>query len=68
MKFNSSQIFEAHPSNSLSKFLLTPDFASFQLVPKYISKVKVLSKYITLKQLFPWKMGAKGEVFLIAVI
>ena len=36
--------------------------ASFQLVPKYISKVKVLSKYFTLKQLFPCKMGAKGQI------
>ena len=36
--------------------------ASFQLVPKYISKVKVISKYFTLKQLLPWKMGAKGQI------
>ena len=39
--------------------------ASFQLVPKYISKVEVLSKYFTLKQLFPWKMGAKGQISLM---
>ena len=36
--------------------------ASFQLVPKYISKVKVLCKYFTLKQLFRLKMGAKGQI------
>ena len=36
--------------------------ASFQLVTKYISKVKVLSKYFILKQLFPCKMGAKEQI------
>ena len=36
--------------------------ASFELVPKYISKVKVLSKYFILKQLFPCKMGAKEQI------
>ena len=43
------------------------DFASFQLVPKYILKVKVIFKYFTLKQLFPWKMGAKGQISLMQI-
>ena len=43
------------------------DFASFQLVPKYILKVKVILKYFTLKQLFPWKMGAKGQISLMQI-
>ena len=37
---------------------------SFQLVPKYISKVKVIFKYFVLKQLFPCKMGAKEQISL----
>ena len=41
--FNLSQIFETHPSTSLLKSLLTLGaVASFLLVPKYISKVKVI--------------------------
>ena len=43
------------------------DFASFQLVPKYKSKVKVISKYFILKQLFHWKMGAKGQISLMQI-
>ena len=45
--FNVSQIFEIHPSTSLLKCLLTPiaAIASFQLIPKYMSEVKVNSKY-----------------------
>ena len=42
-----------------------PNVASFQLVPKYISTVKGLSKYFTVKQLFPWKIGAKGQIYLM---
>ena len=38
---------------------------SFRLVSKYILKTKVISKYFTLKQLFPWKMGAKGQISLL---
>ena len=32
-----------------------PNVASIQFVPKYISKVKEISKSFTLKKLFPWK-------------
>ena len=35
---------------------------------KYTSKVKVISKYFTLKQLFPWKMGAKGQISLMQLL
>ena len=56
--FNSSQIFETHPSTGQFKFPLAPAaVASIQLVPKYMTKVKVISKYLTLKQLLPSKMG-----------
>ena len=56
--FNSSQIFETHPSTGWFKFPLAPAaVASIQLVPKYMTKVKVISKYLTLKQLLPLKMG-----------
>ena len=44
------------------------DFASFQLVPKYILKVKVIFKYFTLKQLFPWKIGAKGQISIMQLL
>ena len=42
-------------------FLLLPlpVVASFQLVPKYLSKMKVIFKYFTLK------MGAKEQIFLM---
>ena len=36
--------------------------ASFQLVPKYISKVKVLSKYFTLKHCFLGKWWQRDKV------
>ena len=56
--FNSSQIFETHPSTGRFKFpLAQAAVASIQLVPKYMTKVKVISKYLTLKQLLPSKMG-----------
>ena len=42
--------------------------ASFQLVPKYILKVKVISKCFTLKKLFSWKKGAKGQSSLMQFI
>ena len=38
---------------------------SIQLVLKYISKVKVKSKYFDLKQLCPWKMAAEGQLQLL---
>ena len=41
---------------------------SFRLVSKYILKTKVISKYFTLKQLFPWKMGAKGQISLMQLL
>ena len=67
--FNSSQIFETHPSSSQVKISIDSlaAVASFQRVPKYISKVKVMSKNFTLKQLFPWKMGAKGQISLMQI-
>ena len=42
-----------------AQILLLPPF---NLSPIYILKVKVISKYFTLKQLFPWKMGAKVQI------
>ena len=74
---NISQIFSAEPheiqlvpnissTSFLQPFKLSIEsfaaVASFQLVPNYTSKVKVLSKYFTLKQLFPLKMGAKWQI------
>ena len=54
--FNPSQIFETNPSNGRFKFPLAPAaVASIQLVHKYMTKV--ISKYLTLKQLLPSKMG-----------
>ena len=36
--------------------------ATIQFVPKYKSKVKLISKYFTQKQLFPWEMAAEGQM------
>ena len=52
--FNSSHIFDTYPPTSLP-----------ELVPKYLSKVKVMSKYSALHQLDPRKMGAEGQTSLM---
>ena len=58
--FNSSHIFDTYPPTSLLKLLLIPE-----LVPKYLSKVKVMSKYSALHQLDPRKIGAEGQTSLM---
>ena len=68
LPFNSTLIIETHPSTSLIKTPLTPYLMLplFNLSPNiYISTVKGLSKYFTVKQLFPWKIGAKGQIYLM---
>ena len=63
MKFNWSQVFKAHLSTSVLKSIDSfAAVASFQLVPKYISKVKVLSKYFILKHCFLGKWWQRDKV------
>ena len=44
------------------------DFASFQLVPKYISKLKVIFQIFRSETIVSLENGGKGTNFLIAVI
>ena len=58
--FTEHSIRPTYPPTSLLKLLLIPE-----LVPKYLSKVKVMSKYSALHQLDPRKMGAEGQTSLM---
>ena len=65
MTFNLSQIFKTHPSITLLKFRLTPELLLPLFKFGYMSKVKAKSKYFDLKQLFPGKMAAEGQMHLL---
>ena len=58
---NSSQIFATElPPDCYNFYWLLGCYFLYSTCPQiYVSKVKVISKYLTLKQLFPRKMGAR---------
>ena len=66
MKFNSSQIFEAHPPNLY--WLLIAAVDSFHFVPKYVSKVKVIFLIFRSETIVSLENGSKGANFYNAVI